>query len=73
MAVTTIVQTTQVDDIGMVTVSEIIQDPDTNQWVRVIQVFKPPNVLGDSALQFTLRLLAETKGAVELSAPAVHF
>lgn len=67
MTVSTIVQETIVDEVGSVVLSPIVQDPDTNLFIRTIQVFSPPDLAGNAAVQFTLRFSGATQANVELS------
>lgn len=69
MSVSTIVQETIVDAVGSVVLSTITQDPDTNLYLRTIQIYSPPDTNGNLALQFTLKVSGATQANVELMAP----
>lgn len=70
MAVTTIVQQTEVDTVGSVVLSAIVQDPDTFLYLRTIQVYTPPDGNNNISLQFTLVLSGATLASVELTSPS---
>ena len=70
MSVSTIVQETLVDTVGSMVLSAITQDPITNLYIRTIQVYSPPDINGNIALQFTLQVSGATQANVELMAPA---
>jgi regulator of protease activity HflC (stomatin/prohibitin superfamily) len=70
VSVSTVIQKQIVDQATSVVVTEIVQDPVTNLYVREIRVMDsstPPIV------QFTLRMVAATRSALELTAPTQQF
>jgi hypothetical protein len=69
MTVNTIVQQTIVDVVGSVVLSAITQDPSSFLYIRTIQVYSPPDINGNAALQFTLTVKGATQANVELMAP----
>jgi hypothetical protein len=73
MPITTILQSTQVDGVGALNASDIIQDSVTGLYVRQIQVFYPPDASGNPVLAFTLTVTSPTKTAVEFTFPATQF
>lgn len=73
MSVSTLIQKTSVDTVGSVTVSAIVQDPNSGLYIRTITVNSPPDSGGNIATQFTLVLSATTVAAIELTSPANVF
>lgn len=72
MTIETIQQSTQVSDIGLVTFSDIVHDNDNNVYVREFKAFGPQTD-GVRPLIFTLKLVAETSEALQITAPIQTF
>ena len=73
MTVSTVTQTTLVDGVGSVVITDVVQDPVTMQYVRQIRAYSPSVDTADPVLQFTLQLSAPTAALIELVAPAALF
>lgn len=73
MSITTIQQSTEVSDVGMVTVSDIVEDTENEVFVREIRAYSVPNTLGTRTLLFTLKVTADDESYIELNAPASTF
>jgi hypothetical protein len=71
--ISTIIQQTNLDQVGSVVVTEITQDQTTNEYMRQIRVYAPPDVNGNTALVFTLQVAAVAQSGVELVAPSALF
>lgn len=73
MTVTTIQQVVEVTEVGMLTATDIVEDPDTHLFVREIRAYGEPVGLGTRPLLFTLKLTASSEAFVQLSAPIQTF
>lgn len=74
MAITTIQQATEVTDVGLTTLSEIIRDEPNNVYVRELKTFGAADtVSGIRPLLFTLRMTSGTEAPLQLTAPAQTF
>jgi hypothetical protein len=69
--ITTIVQETQVDGVGSIVVTDIVQDQTTSQYVREIRLFDGTG--GSGNLIFTLRMTAPTNVPLEINVPPSLF
>lgn len=71
MSIQTILQTTNVDTVGQVVITDIVgPDPITSLYTRQIRVYDNST---PAVLQFTLQLTGATKASIELTAPAALF
>lgn len=70
MAITTIVQKTEITDVDTVISTDVVEADGI--FTREIRVFGPP-ISGAKPLIFTLRLSAPTEAAIKLSAPVQTF
>lgn len=68
MTIQTIVQSQIIDGIGSIVMTDITQDPDTSNYIREIRVFDT-----DAKLIYTMRVIAVTRTAIELTAPPQLF
>lgn len=68
MTIQTIVQSQIIDGIGSIVMTDITQDPDTNNFIREIRVFDTT-----TKLIYTLRVIATIQTAIELTAPPQQF
>lgn len=68
MAITTIIQSTEVDGINSLVVSSVVQNTQTNQFERTITCYDENN-----NVMFTLIVTGATQANVELAAPAAEF
>jgi hypothetical protein len=75
MAIVTIQQSTEVSEVGLVTISDVVEDEEaeTTTFVREIKAFGVPDIGGTRTLMFTLRLTAATEAGVKLQAPEQTF
>jgi hypothetical protein len=74
MTITTIQQSIEVSNVGLATISDIVEDEENAVWIREIRVYGELDS-GQAArtLLFTLRLSADAKAYVELQAPTQTF
>lgn len=73
MSITTLQQSTEVTGVGMVTISDIVEDTTNDVFIREIKVFGEADSSGGRTLIFTLRLSAIEEDSVVLNAPAQTF
>ncbi len=72
MAITTILQATEVSEVNQITISEVIHDEVNDIYVREVKAFGADAGSGPPLL-FTLRLTAATDTALALTAPVQTF
>lgn len=68
MTIQTTLQTQVVDGLGSIVMTDITQDPNTSNYLREFRLFDPAG-----ALVYTLRVVAASKVAIELTAPPQTF
>ncbi len=71
MTISTLVQTIEVTDPDLVTVTDITEDTENNTWVREIRAYTVS--AGTTTLIFALRLVASTEDAIKITAPTQQF
>jgi hypothetical protein len=72
-SISTIIQQTNLDQVGSVVITGITQDPISGEYVRQIRIYSPADVNGNIALVFTLQVAAVAESSIELVAPSALF
>ncbi len=72
MAITTLQQSTEVSGVGILTLSETVEDEVNSVWVRELKAFGPEEG-GVRPLLFTLRLTAASENSLAFMAPVQTF
>jgi hypothetical protein len=72
--ISTVIQQTNLDQVGSVVITPVTLDPTSGEYVRQIRVYTPPDVTtGIVVLAFTLQVSAAAESNIELTAPAALF
>jgi len=71
--VSVLTQAVIVDSVMQTVITDIVQDPDTAEFVREIRVYAGVGSTTDQPPTFTLRLTSTVQANIELTAPAVQF
>ena len=73
MSISTIIQSTAVDGIASIVVTDTALDADSGKYVREVRVYGPNDNSGNPVLQFTLRLIGDTHDLINFTAPVQRF
>ena len=71
--ISTVIQQTNLDQVGSVVITAVTQDPISGEYIRQIRVYSPADVNGNIVLVFTLQIAAAAESSIELTAPAALF